>query len=311
MAAWRQRLDKRRHMLRVQVRDVLELWLLPGLAALMPWWLGFRWLRLLAGWPWLYRDACDEALRAAQALGMAPDPQAWLREHRLMRLVDHADMFLARTRSDRWLHRHVDVQGSWQVEGQAAVLVTFHWAAGMWAHRHARASGLKPHMLLARPTEGDYARRGVLRRYAQARARTVAQADGRPVIFVPGALASLREAWQRDEQVIVVIDVPPDQVKLTAPQQVLGRRAHMPIGLPRLAVQGRIPVTVFTLGFDARTGRRDLRLHPLGVWEDEAALGARIFEHFDRVVRERPACWHFWSVAERFFAERPEERAGD
>ena len=50
MAAWRHRLDKRRHVLRVQARDVLELWLLPGLAALLPWWLGFRLLRALAHW---------------------------------------------------------------------------------------------------------------------------------------------------------------------------------------------------------------------------------------------------------------------
>ena len=309
MAGWRRRLEQRRHSARVQARDALELWLLPALAALLPWWLGFRLLRALAHWRWLYRRPCEAALRAATAHGMVDDARAWLHEHRLMMLVDHTDLFLARTRSDRWLRRHVDVQGHWQVQGQAALLVTFHWAAGMWAHRHARASGLNPHMLLARPTEGDYAARGVLRRYAQARARTVAQADGRPVIFVPGAMAPLRQAWQRGEQVAVVIDVPPDQVKLTAPQQVLGRRVHMPVGLARLAVQEGRPVTVFTLGFDKRTGRRDLRLYPLGVWDDEQALCARIFGHFEQIVRERPACWHFWSVADRFFAQRPEHGA--
>ena len=50
MAGWRRRLEQRRHSARVQARDALELWLLPALAALLPWWLGFRLLRALAHW---------------------------------------------------------------------------------------------------------------------------------------------------------------------------------------------------------------------------------------------------------------------
>ena len=290
---------------RREALDLLELVLLPGLAALLPWPLAFRLLRVSARCPWLYRQACTQALAAAQAHGMAPDSGTWLREHRLMMLVDHADLYLARTRSDRWLRRYVDVQGDWGVRDHAALLVTFHWAAGMWAHRHARASGLRPHMLLARQDRGGYVGRWVLGRYARARARAVALADGQDVIWVPGAMPALTSALARQEQIVVVLDVPPDQVKETAPQQVLGRRVHMPIALPRLAVRQRLPVTVFTLGLDVRTGRRDLRLYPLGAWDDAQALSARIFQEFDRIVRERPAHWHFWSVAQRFFADRP------
>ena len=286
-------------------QDLLELVLLPGAAAALPWWLGFRLLRLLARWPALYRDTCTQALNAARAHGLVDDPRSWLREHRLVMLVDHADLYLSRSRSDRWLRRYVDVEGQWGVQGRPALLVTFHWAAGMWAHRHARASGLRPHMLLARQDSGGYVGRWVLRRYAQARVKAVEAADGNPVIFVPGSMLALRGALQRKEQIIVVIDVPPDQVKRTAPQQVLGRTVHMPIALPQLAVEAGIQVTVFTLGLDAKTGRRDLRLYPLGVWTDAQALSARIFTHFEHIVRERPACWHFWSVAERFFADRP------
>ena len=292
--------------LRREALDLLELVLLPGLAALLPWPLAFRLLRGLAWCPWLYRASCTQALAAAQAHGMvAADPAAWLREHRLVMLVDHADLYLARTRSDRWLRRYMDVQGDWGVRGQAALLVTFHWAAGMWAHRHAQASGLRPHMLLARQDRGGYVGRWVLGHYTRARANTVARADGQDVIRVPGAMPALTQALDRQEQIIVVLDVPPDQVKETAPQQVLGRTVHMPIALPRLAVRRRLPVTVFTLGLDVRTGRRELRLQPLGVWDDAPALGARIFQEFDRIVRERPAHWHFWSVAQRFFADRP------
>ena len=291
--------------LRREIRDLIELVLAPGLAALLPWPIGFRWLRWLARWPWLYRAQCDRALEAARAHGFVADPKAWAWEHRLVMLVDHADLYLSRTRSDRWLRAHLDVQGDWAVQGQAALLVTFHWAAGMWAHRHARASGLQAHMLLARQDGGGYVGRWVLQRYAKARVREVARADGQAVILVPGAMRALQEALKAQRQIIVVIDVPPDQVKETAPQQLLGRTAQMPIALPRLAVQQGLPVTLFTLGLDLASGRRDLRLVPLGVWSDAQALSARIFQQFEQIVRERPACWHFWFVADRFFADAP------
>lgn len=287
-----------------EARDLLELVILPASAALLPWPWAFRLLRAFAHWPFLYRDVCEPALRAARTYGFVDDDQAWLHEHRLTMLVDHADLYLSRTRSDRWLRRYVDVHGAWNIKDQAAILITFHWAAGMWAHRHARSAGLAPHMLLARQDRGSYAERWVLRRYARARVRTVAMADGKPVILVPGAMADVRQALHGNEQIIVVIDVPPDQVRDTAPVTVLGRTVYMPAALPRMAVAERLPVTVFTLGLDVRTGRRDLRLYPLGVCDDEQALVTRIFSHFDQIVRARPAGWHFWQVADRFFCPR-------
>jgi lauroyl/myristoyl acyltransferase len=283
-------------------RDLLELVLLPGAAALLPWSAGFRMLRWLAQWSWLFRQQCAQALNAASAHGLVADPNTWAREHRLVMLVDHADLYLSRTRTDRWLRRHVDVHGDWGVAGQAALLVTFHWAAGMWAHRQARASGLHPHTLLARPDQGGYVGRWVLQRYGRTRVHATALADGRPIIFVPGSMQALRQALKEQEQIIVIIDVPPDQVNVTAPQRVLGRTVHMPITLPRLAVERDLPVTVFTLGFDLATGRRDLRLYPLGICDDAQVLSERIFQQFESVVRERPACWHFWSESARFFS---------
>mgnify|MGYP001006485533 FL=1 len=51
VSGWRQRGDAARHALRVQARDLLELWLLPGLAALLPWRWCFALYRRQARWP--------------------------------------------------------------------------------------------------------------------------------------------------------------------------------------------------------------------------------------------------------------------
>ena len=288
--------------LRLEARDALELVLLPGLAALLPWRWCFALFRQLARCAWLYREPCARALAQAQAHGLVDDAGRWLRERRLVTLVDHADHYLtlARRRGDAWWPRQVQAAGQWAVAGEGALLVTFHWGCGLWAQRHGRAQGLWPHTLVASPR--GLQGRWVLRRYIEARLRTLQWAEGRPVIHVPGPMRAVHRAWAAREQVVLVIDVPADQAGETAPVKVLGRTIGVPAGLVRLAVRQRLPVTLYTLGLDVRTGERQLRLEPLGVGDSAEVLLARIFERFEALLRERPAHWHLWSEAERFFA---------
>ncbi len=289
--------------LRVEARDALELLLLPGVAAVLPWCWAFRVFRRMAGWSWLYRGQCERALAGARRHGRVDDAARWLREYRLVILVDHADHFLSRTRSDAWLRRHVRATGQWAVQGQAALLVTFHWGCGMWAQRHAHAHGLLPHTLVASPQ--GLRGRTVLRWYIGQRLRTLERAEGRPVIHVPGPMRTLRRAWGAQEQVVVVIDVPADQVPGTLSLPVLGQAVRVPAALARLAVEQRVPVTVYTLDLDLHSGRRHLRLYPLGVPDDAETLLRQVFGHFEAAVSARPASWHLWSEAERFFAPAP------
>ena len=290
--------------LRLEARDALELVLLPGLAAVLPWRWSFALFCQLARWPSLYREPCERALAQAQAMGRVDDAARWLHERRLVTLVDHADHYLARTRGDAWLRRHVQVRGDWGVAGQGALLVTFHWGCGMWAQRHATAQGLGPHTLGASPA--GLRGRWVLRRYIEARLRTLERAQGgRGVIHVPGPMRPVQRALAAREQVVLVIDVPADQVAATATVTVLGRPVRVPAALVRQAVQQKLPVTLYTLGLDVATGQRELCLYPLGVCDSAEALLEQIFKRFDPLLQERPAAWHLWSEAERFFAAPP------
>ncbi len=287
--------------LRREARDALELVLLPGLAAVLPWRCCFWIFKKLARQPWLYRESSEKALTEARQRGWVQDSQRWLTERRLTTLVDHADHYLARTRSNAWLRRHVDVVGDWGMARQAGVLMTFHWGAGLWSLRHARAAGLRPHMLVAAVEGVPFAGRAVLHRYIRARMVTVEQAEGNPVIYVPGSMRALLDALQKHDQVLAVMDVPSDQVNTTKPVLLLGVPVQMPSVLPRLAVEKKLPVTVFVMGLDLDTGRRFLRLKPLGVHADADELAAAIFSQLDQIMRERPAAWHLWSESERFF----------
>ena len=236
--------------LRAEARDLLELVLLPGIAALLPWSLGYRVLRHVSRWEGLYRQEAQAALAQARRRGWAPDLRHWARVRRLVTLVDHADYYLARTRSNKWLDRHVDVHGEWPPAHRAGVICTFHWGAGMWGLRHANAAGLEPHALVYLPTDLHFAGRTVFRAYSRARAHDVVATLGRPALDTSVSLRPVMRALDRGEQVIAAVDVPADQVSASVDMEILGMVARVPRGLMRLAVDRQLPVTVFLTGFD-------------------------------------------------------------
>lgn len=295
------RLPWDRKRARFELRDLVEVVLIPGLAALLPWPVTIRVFKRLAKVGWLYRHPSNKALVEARKRGWAPDPDGWLWGRKMTTLVDHADHFLARTRSDSWMDRYLDVQGQWPQPGEAALLLTFHWGAGMWALRHAHRAGLTGHMLVAPLDGAHFAGRAVMHRYIKARTNSIALALKAPFFDVAHDMRALFKALKRNEQILAVIDVPADQVSVSQPLTVLGMQARVPTALLRLAVERSIPVYLYVTGVRMDSGRRFLRIRRAESNAGLEALVKDVFQELEAIVAENPSAWHFWSEAERFF----------
>lgn len=290
-----------RQRLRHELRDLVEVVLVPAIAAVLPWPVAFAIFKRLARWSLLYRAPSQRALAEAQKRGWVADPAIWLRDRKLTTLVDHADHYLARTRSDRWMDRHLEVDGQWPAAGQAAIALTFHWGAGMWGLRSAARAGLHGHMLVAALDSAHFAGHAVLHRYIKARTRSIALSLRCPFIDVSTSMRSALRVLHHHEQLFAVVDVPADQVAASQPVEILGMPARLPTGLLRLAVERQIPVCVYVTGIHMDTGQRFLRIRELGVPAGLEALVASLSSQLDSLIRENPPAWHFWSEAERFF----------
>lgn len=286
---------------RAELRDLFEVVLVPGLAAILPWPVAYRLFRRLAGQSWLYGAETERAFEQAQRLGWAGDAAEWRRRRRLTTLVDHADHYLARTRSDAWMARHMDIDGAWPDPARPGLGLTFHWGAGMWGLRHAAAHGLKAHMLVASVDPAHFGGRSLLHRYIVARTRSIALALRRPFIDVSSDMRPLLKALRANEQVFAVIDVPADQVSASAPMQVIGLPSRLPTALLRLAVDKQVPVFVYVTGFRIENGRRFVRVRELGVPQDLETLVRQVERELDRTIQQDAPAWHFWGEAERFF----------
>ena len=290
--------------LRTELHDSLELVLLPGLAAILPWRWCFPVFKRLARLRWLYREPCETALQQARSRGWAGEDEAhWIWVRRLVTLVDHADHYLGLWRSDAWMRKHLQVEGVWPKNEQGILLLTFHWGAGYWGLRHAAAQGLRPHALVATLTSRAYQGRTVLPWYARSRNANVARTLGSPTIDVAQHLKEVIRALRDKHALLGVMDVPADETKASMRVELLGMHANVPRGLLRLAVDSQVPVVLYITGLNTTSGQRFLRIKPLGTWATVEDLATRIFGELGQVIAQDPPAWHFWGIADRIFTD--------
>lgn len=288
-----------------ELHDLLELVLLPGLAALLPWAWCFAVFKRMAHWSWLYRVPCEEALTQARARGWSGKDEAhWIWQRRLYTLVDHADLYLSLTRKNQWMRVHMQVEGNWPKVGEPAVLCTFHWGAGMWGLRHARSVGLNAHAMVAPLEAKFFVRRWVLYRYAVLRTAEVTHVLGNSALDVSQSLRPALNALRQKQTVMAAIDVPADTAESSMPIRILGMNAAVPRALLRLAVKHQVPVYVYVTGLDTQTGKRWLSIKPMPATDNLETMAHQVFTELDQLIVQEAPAWHFWGVAERFFAQQ-------
>jgi hypothetical protein len=281
------------------LRDALELYLEPASAALLPWPWAFRWLRLLARHARPYAEQTEAAEQCARSHGEAGTGPEWRWRHRLVRLVDHADLYLSLTRRDTWLDRNIEVSGAWPSRGPF-LAVTFHWGTGFWSLRHLRRSGFRPAML-STPVTLTPAALDLRARYARLRNREVARASGEPVIYLGGAKSRIRAHLAQGGVLVGLLDVPASQTPQVLPVRMLGRDSAFPRGIFDLAQESQLPIVPFLFGLDPVSGRRQLQIHgPLSgsgpqAWAEAAA------DAFTRALENDSPAWHRWPDAPLFF----------
>ena len=160
---------------------------------------------------------------------------------------------------------------------------------------------MRAHAIVAPLVREAFPGRTVKFLYSRARVRSVAMALRTETIEPSHAPRRILRMLKGGEQIMAAIDVPSDQVAASESIDFLGLRARVPRGLMRVAADSQIPITVYITGIRLSDGKRTLRIHPLGVRSDLAALIREVFAYLEKLIEADPPAWHFWSVAPRFF----------
>jgi hypothetical protein len=275
-----------------------ELFLLPGIAALLPWRWCFPLFRRFARGRRLYPEV-EWMLRGALGAGVVDNEDEWRYRLRLTRIFSYADLYLSMFRTDRWLDKHVEVTGNWP---QGAFLaVTYHWGAGMWALRHLRAHGKRTAFLSIRFDRATFQHSRLRYWYGLLRTRETSRAGGGAgVIFTGGSSAMIAAAHRKDVCVMALLDVPPQPHQASSPVTLLGRPARLRNGLARLAVEERIPVVTFRMNLDRETGKLKLLIGSAMPPTTEDGLMPELAQSFESALEQDPCAWHSWSEVQLY-----------
>lgn len=291
-------------ILKNQLADAWQFFLVPGFAALLPWRLGYRWLRWCSRRP---GSAFDESARAAAAV--APhyvhivDIIAFAARMRLVWLIDASDLYLSLLhRSRGWRPAQVERVGNWPERGPF-IATGFHHGNGHWVFKTLAEAGHDAMLVSARWSRADFP--GLPLRYAYGRLRgnDVERLSGCPIAYRPGAKARLADTLHQGKVVVGVIDMPPRLApRGQQPVRLLGVDASFPVGLLELARTANAPIVPYWMEYDFDTGtRRSVIGTPL----DPGAPGTlqALADLLDRAIRQTPEAWFFWPEWPQWIAD--------
>ena len=285
---------------RKRARELVELFVLPGLMALLPWRFSRSCLRRMAKLQSLYRDEVQPAEEFAHRAGVATDRAAFGHRLRWRLLIEHMDAFLVPLRSSRYVRRWVRVSGDPLPASGPLFFIGTHYGCGYWFLPYVREAGLSP-SIVAPQLAPLLVNASLLQNvYARLRHYMLTRVTGRALLYRGNAAAGLREVLRAGEVGFGLCDMPSDRSDAFS-VTLAGRSTRISTGMFALASAENVPVYLFMADTDLETGYRTMHF--------ERAIGSpkeqldQLMALLDRQLQRDPSGWRFWSIGSSFFPE--------
>ncbi len=286
-----------RPLIRRGVQEICDFWVLclvPGLPSLLPWRWAWACYRALSRAPVLLEDQVRACAQIIELTLPGADRRTLRRRLRLLRMLDFADLYLARrTPLSVAPGGHFRVEGEWP--SGPFVAVSFHYGNGMWMLRDLLRKDRRTTVIAAPFEPGDYKGRRVYFGYSRARHREMERSAGHAAAYRPRVREKLIKALADGDVVMGLLDLPPRLVP--ANQQavrILDQPASLPVGIFQLAAAANVPVVPFWVELDAK-GMRRLMIGDARDARDTAGNLAWFAALLDSLIRRDPAAWYFWT----------------
>ena len=276
--------------------DLVNLFVVPILIALMPWRIGFAVLRFMARHEKSHRATIEQAWLAAAPYCPGEDADNWKWRFRLLRLLERVDTWLVFLRSSRWWAAHIDRTGDWPASAGPFVLLTYHWGGGQWIWRELHEQGIPAHFIARRAQANDLGAGRVALWYARVRERGIMRHGNRDVIFTGSSRRRIHDTIAAGGSVVGMMDLPPAHQE-TFRRPLLDGVLRIPAGLAKIAAELGTSVLIFHCSFDLDTGRRRLSLRTLPGGTAPDAVATEYVAELDRCLRLEPAFWQLWPAA--------------
>jgi hypothetical protein len=276
-----------------------EFWLLPLVVALLPYRTGIAFARWCAAKLPLYDERARAGLAHYRVANPRGDADRWLSEFRFTQLVDHADLFWALTRSERFLLSRLDAPS--RPGAGPLMVISMHFGQGLFLLPWLRAGGTPARFLSVRFDASAFESR-FRYLYARLRMRVVEKLAGVPAIYTGGARGEIAATFAERGAVYGLIDVP-TPAPSPANATLFGAPIFWPSGLVDAAQAAGAEMLLLTAHCGADGRRR------VAAERSAAASVADIARKFGERIDAAPGAWHVWHFLPDFAAADVEAQA--
>lgn len=285
-----------------ELRDLLSLWLVPGLAAVLPWHWCVNIYWRLAGSRLLMREEVAGSRGGRAMLGLVAEDAEFDRRFRFGFMLEHADLFRAVGRGWRGLARTMPLTRHDEAPASGGLCFFYNFNQGLPALATLRAAGYQVYLVYrsldARPAGVGWLRYG----YMRLRLRMVAQVCGNSGIGTGGARERIADTIAAGGLVCVAADTPPRPNTGLVPVRFPdGRQAWWRSGVLKLALQLPGPRRCFSVRLDWTTRQRTLDLKLLPSTQDLGELVHQLNDEFIDILAGQSELWFYWPGPQGFF----------
>jgi hypothetical protein len=292
-----------------ELRDLLSLWLVPGLAAVLPWhwcvWIFWQ----LSRWRFLIGEEVGGSRGGRMTLGLDPADAGFDRRFRFGFLLEYADTFRTLTFGWRGLARTMPVVGDAERPVGGGLCFFFNFNQGLPALAQLRALGYDVYLVYRsldqRPEGIGWVRYWSMR----LRGAMVRRVCGNSGIGTGGARERIAQTVRDGGLPCVAADTPPRSgtgiIEVDFPG---GRRAWWRSGILKLALTLDCPLLCFTVDLDWARRERRMVLRKLPAGQDLQALADSLADLFIEQWQREPALWFYWPAPQGFLQRPPDAR---
>ncbi len=281
--------------------DLITLFVIPILIALMPWKIGFRVLRKLARHERSHKVHVEEAWQMARKHFPDEIEDDWKWRFRLLRLIDRVDAWLVLLRPRGWWSKQIVQTGEFPKPDGPHAFLSYHWGGGHWIWSQLARYGFPTHLISRRAEAADLGAGRLALTLGRARLYGIRRLGGREVIFLGGASGPVRKALAAGHNLLGMQDMPPAPWDATLRRPLLDGEVAYPFGLARLALEANATIVLLSFAFDLDTGKRTLNVTTLPRGIDIETLATRYVAHLDECLRSESAFWQTWTLTAQMF----------
>jgi hypothetical protein len=286
------------------IGDFLTYLLLPMLCVLLPYSWGQRLLAQIARRGWLLQSRSDLALQQAQLYVGVENPASWVRQWRLVELMEARDLWLCVVGRAQSISRRIRIQDLPQ-PGPGLVLLGMHYGPTAIVLQVFQEAGLAPRFVY-RSIDAELWRLVPFQwLYSKLNVRYIRQSCNRRDIAVPGARNKLAAALHEPGTPVILLDAPVTRAGASIHARVVGLDTEFSGEGSQLLINGGARCVHYWME-TSDSGDRLLRFQ----LSQPAQTAEQLIREFAGLMSarlvENSAHWRLWHAAGQFFRSQPQ-----